>query len=99
MDIQWAFSADITGWSIMADQTGSTVIDVWEIAFGSFPPTVTNTVTGSEKPTLSNQISNSDLSLTTWTSSIQSADVWRINVDSATTVTRVTVSFYYTRTS
>lgn len=99
MDVEWRFGANITGWSIMADQTGSTVIDIWETSFASFPPTVANSVCGSEKPTLSNQLTNQDLSLTTWTSSLAAGDIWRINVDSANTVTRVTVSFHYTRTS
>lgn len=99
MDVQWAFSANITGWSVMADQQGSIVIDVWEDSFGNFPPTIIDTITGSEKPTLTNQVSNSNMSLSTWTSTLTSGDVWRINVDSITTITRVTVSFYYTRTS
>jgi len=97
-DIEWRFSANITGWSIVADQIGSIIVDIWEDNYDNFPPTIENTITGSEKPTLSNTLKNQDLSLTTWTSSVTTGDWWRINVDSATTVTRVTVSIHYTRT-
>lgn len=88
-DITIPFSGNINAWYLTADQVGSIVIDIWKDTFGNFPPTVLDTIAGSEKPTLSGVSFNSDTNLTTWTSSISIGDVIRFNVDSVATVTRV----------
>ena len=85
------FACTITGWTILADQSGSIVVDVWKDIYANFPPTVADTIAGSEKPTLSAVQKNQDLTLTTWTTSIAAGDVLAFNVDSAATVTRVLV--------
>ena len=81
----------VTGWDILADQSGSIVVDVWKDTYANFPPTVGDTVTGTEKPTLASAQKNQDLTLTTWTTALTKGDVLAFNVDSATTVLRVTV--------
>jgi hypothetical protein len=83
------YNGTITGWDIFADTTGSCVIDLWKDTYANFPPTVADTITGTEKPTLSNQQKNQDNSLTTWNTSVSQGDVIAFNVDSATLVTRV----------
>jgi hypothetical protein len=70
---------------------GSIVIDIWKVAYASYPPTVTNTITASAKPTLSSAAKSRDSTLTGWTTSISAGDVLAFHVDSATTVTRVTL--------
>ena len=87
----------ITGWTVLADQSGSIVVDVWKDTYANFPPTVADTIAGSEKPTLSSVQKNQDLTLTTWTTALAKGDVLAFNVDSATTVTRVLVSLRVTR--
>jgi len=84
----------ITGWEITADQSGSIVVDVWKSTYDNFPPTVADTIAGSEKPTLSNQQKNQDTSLTTWTTTVNAGDYVRINVDSVSTVTKVAVDIF-----
>lgn len=86
------FACTITGWTILADQSGSIVVDVWKDTYANFPPTVADTIAGSEKPTLSSAQKNQDLTLTTWTTAVSAGDVLAFNVDSAATVTRVLVS-------
>lgn len=86
------FACTITGWTILADQSGSIVVDVWKDTYANFPPTVADTIAGSEKPTLSAVQKNQDLTLTTWTTSVAAGDILAINVDSVSTVTRVTLS-------
>lgn len=83
------FSGTIDQWSIVADVSGSAVIDVWKAA-GAIP-TIANTIAGSEKPTLSTQQLNSDTSLTTWTTAVTAGDVFGFKIDSVTTCTRLTV--------
>ncbi len=82
------YNAIITGWDIVGDVVGSCVIDVWKASSGTIP-TVANTITGTEKPTLSTQQINSDNNLTSWTTNVSLGDVIAFNVDSATTVKRV----------
>lgn len=84
------YSGTITSWTIVADQSGSCVIDVWKA--NNLIPTSSNTIAGTEKPTLTDQQLNSDTNLTTWTSSVSPGDIVAFNVDSATTVTRVNLS-------
>lgn len=97
-DIEIPFACTINSWTILSDQTGSIVVDVWKDTYANFPPTVADTITGSEKPTLSSANKNQDLSLSSWTTSISAGDILRFNVDSVTTVQRVTVAIKVTRT-
>lgn len=85
------FACAITGWTILADQSGSIVVDVWKDTYANFPPTVDDTIAGSEKPTLATAQKNQDLNLTTWTKAVAIRDILAFNVDSVTTVTRVTL--------
>ena len=78
-------------WTITQDQSGSIVIDVWKRTFSTtLLPTVANTITASAKPTVSSTV-NATGSTSTWTSAVTAGDVFGFNVDSATTVTRVTL--------
>lgn len=97
-DVRIPFACTVTGWTILADQTGSIVIDVWKDSYANFPPVVGDSIAGSEKPTLSSASKNQDLSLTSWTTSLAAGDILRFNVDSASTVTRVALSLHLTRT-
>ncbi len=85
------YNCTITGWDIFADQVGSCVIDLWKDTYANFSPNISDSITGSEKPTLTSAQKNQDNSLSTWTTSISAGDIIAFNVDSATTVTRVNV--------
>lgn len=76
---------------LLADQSGNVVFDVWKDTFANFPPTVADTITASAKPTLSSTDKSEDTTLTGWTTSIVKGDVLGFNVDSAATITRVTL--------
>lgn len=86
------FSATITGWELVADQSGSIVIDLWKDSYANFPPLVGDTITASAKPTLSSATKNRATSVPTWIRTINKGDVLRVNVDSASTVKRVTLA-------
>ena len=81
----------IDSWSIIADQSGSIVVDVWKGSSLSIPTSAASSIAGSELPTLSSQQINTDLDLTTWTTNLVVDDVLVFNVNSASTVTRVTL--------
>ena len=80
----------ITGWTIIADQSGSIVVDVNRATYTNFPTTAS--IAGTELPTLSSAQKAEDLTLSSWTTTISARDVLEFEVDSATTVTRVTVA-------
>ena len=90
------YAGIITGWQIIADKLGSCVVDVWKVPSGNIP-ILENSITGSEKPTLSSQQINSDSSLSTWTTSVTKNDIISFNVDSISTVTRVNLTIFITK--
>lgn len=77
----------ITKVTLLADQSGSIVLDLWKDTYANYPPTIADTITASAKPTLSSAIKAQDSTLTGWTTSIADGDTLIVNVDSATTVT------------
>jgi len=81
----------INRWDIIADQSGSIVMDVWKAANPSIP-TNANSITGTEKPTLTAAQIASDTSLTTWTTSVAVGDVFGFEIESVSTITRVTLT-------
>lgn len=83
------FDATIIGWVILADQSGSCVVDVKKATYSGFPTTAS--IAASAKPTLSTAQKNKDTTLTGWTTSLASGDLLEFVVDSVTTCTRVTV--------
>lgn len=91
------FACTIADWYLLADQSGSIVIDVWKDTYANFPPTVLDTIAGSEKPTLSAVQLNRDTALGTWTTAVAADDILAFNVDSAATVTRVNLTIKCTR--
>ena len=93
------FNCTVTGWTILADQSGSIVVAVAKDTYANFPPTfTTDEISGTEKPTLSTAQKNQDLSLSSWTTTLTAGDILAYKVDSITTVTRVVVSLKVTRT-
>lgn len=85
------YDCEIVGWTILGDVTGSIVVDLWKDTYANYPPTVADTITGTEKPTLSSAIKNQDNTLTSWTTSVSAGDIIKFNVDSASTVQRVNI--------
>lgn len=90
-DLQIPFACTITGVTVLADQSGSCVIDIWKDTYANYPPTVADTITASAKPTLSTATKTTDTTLTGWTVAVAAGDTLRFNLDSVTTLTRVTV--------
>ncbi len=92
------FACTITGWTILADQSGSIVVDVWKDTYANFPPTAADTIAGAEKPTLVTAQKNQDLTPTGWTTAIAAGNILAFNVDSITDIERVTISLEVVKT-
>ena len=97
-DLEIPFACTINRATLLADQSGSIVVDIWKDTYANFAPTVADTITAAAKPTLSAATKSQDSTLTGWTTSIAAGDILRFNVDSASTLTRVTLSLKVTKT-
>lgn len=86
-------------WRVLSTDDGATagsiVIDVWKDSYANYPPTVADTITASAKPTLMTASAHEDLTLTGWVTTFQAGDVLGFNVDSVTTVTRVSLTLEF----
>ena len=89
--ISLPYNLIISSWTILSDSVGSIVIDVWKSDYSTYPPTAANSITGTEKPTLSSSDKNNDNSLTTWTTNITSGDTLIFNVESCSGIKNVTL--------
>ena len=85
------YAGTITAAAMVADQTGSAVVDVWKVALGSVPASSANSITASDLPTLSSQIQNNDTSLTGWTTSVSAGDVIYFHVNSVSTINTLNI--------
>lgn len=92
------FACTITQATLVADASGSIVIDVWKDTYANFPPVDADSITASAPPTLSSAQKSQDSTLTGWTTSIAAGDVLGFNVDSITTCKRVTLTLRVTKT-
>lgn len=91
-DLEIPFACTINRATLFADQTGSIVIDIFKDTFANFPPVVGDSITASAKPTISSGVKDEDDTLTGWTTQINAGDILRFNVDSVTTIQRLTVT-------
>jgi hypothetical protein len=91
-DIEIPFACTITAARLLADQSGSIVVDIWKDTYANFPPTDADSITASAPPTISSATKSEDTTLTGWTTSITAGNILRFNVDSVTSIQRVTVS-------
>lgn len=91
------FACTITSVTLLADVSGSIVIDIWKDSYANYPPTVADTICASAKPTISSGVKYTDSTLTGWTKAIAAGDVLFFNVDSCTTITNVSIVLNVTR--
>jgi hypothetical protein len=75
---------DVTGtiesWTLVADTPGNLVVDVKRTTYQNYPSF--SSITGTEKPTLSNQAKNKDDGLSTWNTILNAGDILRFEVES-----------------
>jgi hypothetical protein len=93
--VQVSYSGTITGVTVLSTDaavtSGSAVWDIWRDTYSAYPPTVADTITAAAKPTLSAATKYTDSTLSGWTKTFAAGDVFAFKVDSASTVTRMTI--------
>ena len=86
------FKCEIQKVTLLADQTGSIVIDIWKDTYANFPPAVADSICAAAKPTIAAGVKDEDATLTDWTKTITADDILAFNVDSVTDIERVTIA-------
>lgn len=89
------YDCTITGWRLTGNTVGSIVIDVWKK--NSDIPTVADTITGTEKPTLDDEQIAADTNLTSWTTDVTAGDIIAFNVESVTDLSAAVLTIMVTK--
>uniref|UniRef100_A0A6M3M752 Putative structural protein n=1 Tax=viral metagenome TaxID=1070528 RepID=A0A6M3M752_9ZZZZ len=97
-DLSIPFDCSITSYDILADQSGSIVVDLWVDTYANYPPTDADSITASAPVSISSATKGQDSTLTGWTKALTRGRSLRVNVDSCTSITRAQVTLYVGRT-
>lgn len=97
-DVYVPFNCTIGRVTILADALGSITIDVWSDAYGAYPPTDADSITGTSVPAISGSNKYTDSILTGWVTTISTGTTIRFNVDSAATIKRAIIQLEVLRT-
>ena len=92
------YSCTINSATILLDQSGSIVIDVWVDTYANYAPTDADSITASAPPTVTTAVKSQDSTLTGWTTTVTAGDTIGFNVDSITTATTATLTLKVTKT-
>jgi len=92
------FACTIQRVTMLADQAGSIVVDIWKDTYANFPPTNADSITAAAPPTIAGPQKSQDSTLTGWTTAIAAGDILAFNVDSVTDIERVTISLKVVKT-
>jgi hypothetical protein len=103
-DIEVPDDLTITRATLLADQSGSIVVDIFKCTYsnydaGSTHPVSGDKITSSAPPTISSATKAQDSTLTGWTTALSAGDILRFNVNSITTCQRATLSLRCKRAS
>jgi len=96
--LQVPFACTITSNTLLADQSGSIVIDIWKDTYANYPPDNSDSITASAPPTISATNKSTDSTLTGWTTSVSAGDILYFNVDSVSTIEHVVLTLFVTKT-
>ena len=96
--IRVPYACTITKVTLLADISGSIVIDVWKDTYANYPPTDADSICGGFEPEITTAIKAEDSTLTSWTTSIASGEIIGFNVDSITDITKAVLVLEITKT-
>lgn len=91
-DVAIKFPCTIAGWTLLADQTGSIVVDIWKDKFANYPPLSGKTIVASSPPTISSAQTGADIQLPGWTRAINADDTLRFSITSVTSIQQCTLA-------
>lgn len=86
------YACTILSATLLADVSGSVVVDIWKDTYANYPPVVADTITASAKPTISAALKAQDATLTGWNKTVAAGDILAFNIDSVTSIKRLSIS-------
>jgi hypothetical protein len=95
--VEIPFACNITKWTVLNDVAGSIQFDVWADSYANYPPTVSDTIAGSDKPRTVTAAKGQSSLLTGWLPTLAAGSIIAINIDSATAVTKSTLILTITK--
>ena len=96
--LQVDFKCEIQSATLLADQSGSIVIDIWKDTYANYPPTNADSITAAAPPTITAATKSTDSTLTGWTTEINAGDILYFNVDSVATIEKCLLVLKVNRT-
>lgn len=93
--VEVGFDCTITAGRLLADQSGSIVVDIWKDTYANYPPTNADSITSATPLTISSALKSEDTTLSGWTTSVTAGNILYFNVDSIDTITQCLVSLTY----
>jgi hypothetical protein len=93
--VQVPYAGTITGWTILANASGSAQVTVKKSTYSGFP--TTSSIVASAAPALSSAQKATSTTLTGWTTAIAAGDVLEFNLDSVSGITRLILELQITK--
>lgn len=94
-EIYLPFAGTIESWTILSDKTASVSIDLWVDTYANYPPTVDDTICGSNYVALSSANKNTDSTLTDWEKTFSAGDIMKAHINSIALASRLTLVIKY----
>jgi hypothetical protein len=92
------YNCEIVEATLLADQAGDIVVDIFKDTYGNYPPTAGDSITGGNPLTISAGNKTTNTSLTGWSKTLLAGDVLRFSIVSVTNIRAVTVGLRLQRT-
>jgi len=87
------YACTISRVTLLADQSTSTVVDLWVDSYANYPPDNDDSITDAgTSPTITAATKSQDSTLTSWTTSLTKGQIIGFNVDSNDNAERLTIS-------
>lgn len=94
--VEVPFACTITQATLLGDQTGSAVVNIYKCTYAAYAPgthpVVGDKITASAPPTISAAAKSQDSTLTGWTTTLAAGDILAFNIDSCATITKLDLS-------
>jgi hypothetical protein len=100
--VEVPFNGVLSQVDMVADRSGSVVVDLWKCSYAQFDagtthPVGTDKITASTPPTINSNVKSTDSTLASWITALTAGDVIGFYVTSVTNIQRVTVTLKYNR--
>jgi hypothetical protein len=96
--VEVPFKCDIDQVTLLADQNGDVVCDLWKDTYANYPPVNADSITASATPTITSTNKYQDATLTGWTTAIAAGDILVAAIEgAATAITALTCAVRVSR--